>query len=301
MDDLVGIALCLQLLEELPTLKAVFYRDEEVGLIGAKAFNLSFFDDCAYVIEIDRRDNDDFSISMGGVDVNSKEFVTACTPFLKKYKYKESYTSITDVYNLKLRGLNISVTNVSCGYYNPHSSNETVSITDVNNCYCMVFDIICNITNKKYVHNYKPPVYNNPHAYGYNNNQGVIIRYHDMYLDIHNYDKDGYYLYNGLAKTITITESYSYLIDIKAIFNKKTLQYFFLDKWFKGEYDEIQERRINYLLKKIKIQDGGQTFVYNYLYDNWLLEKHAVLYECGENASTYITKATYEEWANYKK
>lgn len=296
MDDKVGVALCLQLLQEVPIIKAIFFKEEETGMMGAKALDLKFLEDCKYAIEIDRRDNDDFSISMAGIEVNSKEFIDDCTPYLEEHYYKKSHTSVTDVYTLKLRGLDISVTNVSCGYYNPHSSSETVNITDVNDCYKFIFDIISNLPNKKYVHKYTPP---KPQFSSFNYSARPIQVF-GMYLDLGIKDADGYYIYQGNTNIVPLPrlENFCYLINNKAFYNKKTCEYLFLDRISTGKADSIEIKKMNFLLQRVELKEGGFTFVYSYIYDRWIIKEKAITTSISKDDFfySYITKSTDAEW-----
>lgn len=298
-DDLVGVSLCLQLLQEIDNIKVVFFRSEEVGTLGSKAIELSFFDDCKYVIQIDRKGNSDFSIDMSGIKINSDDFINDASSFIKKYNYNKSFTSVTDVYTLKLRGLNISVTNVSCGYYNPHCSNETVSITDVNTCYCLVTDLINNLKNKRYIHNYVKPVYN------YNTTNGGST-YYIPYIQSGSFtlnpkisNNEGYYTYKGVQSIIRITNNYSYLANIKALYNKEKNEYIFIDQLLTSK-DAAFVRKGCFLMDRVILKDEkGIEFVYSMIFDSWLPKKEAVVYRIGDKESefrTYITKKTDAFW-----
>jgi hypothetical protein len=65
-------------------------------------------------------------------------------PVLKDYNYKECVGIATDAGCLSKRNVGIACFNISCGYYNPHTSTEYVSIKDVTNCYNVICDIISN-------------------------------------------------------------------------------------------------------------------------------------------------------------
>lgn len=299
MDDLVGVALCIQLLQEMDNIKVVFFRDEESGMMGAKAFNLSFFKDCRYVIEIDRKGYEDFSVKMAGVDANSKEFREDCKKFIEAWDYKEIETSVTDVYTLKLRGLDICVTNVSCGYFDPHFDTETVCITDVNRCYNLVTDIICNLKNKKYVHVYTPPVYS------YNtSNKNQIPRqfmpnstgYGNMTLDVGmKLEGEYYFLKPSAYRFIPVTENVSFLVDSAVFWHKGEREYYIPSDILKLN-DDIKARRIAMYYRFLKVYDNGIKFVYSYPFDRWIKFSDAAEYDYGNGFFVYITKETNERW-----
>ena len=143
-DDLVGVFMCLQLLKDYNFIKVVFFVAEEVGCIGSGACDLSFFDNCMYIGQADRKNNSDFINYSNGVQLFGEEFSTFVAPVLKDYNYKECVGIATDAGCLSKRNVGIACFNISCGYYNPHTSTEYVSIKDVTNCYNVICDIISN-------------------------------------------------------------------------------------------------------------------------------------------------------------
>lgn len=166
-DDKVGIYVCLQLLRTIDNIKVAFFRDEEVGCVGSYAANLDFFKDCRFVLQCDRRGNSDFVNNIYGTPLQSKKFKKAVKPFLKHYGYEPTSGMLTDVYALKQQGLNVSVANMSCGYYNPHSDDETIVFADVENCLDMCYDMCINLTE---VYEHTAPVVSttyNYYGYGY--------------------------------------------------------------------------------------------------------------------------------------
>jgi len=150
-DDLVGVFMCLQLLEDYNFMKVVFFVAEEVGCIGSNACDLSFFDDCMFIGQADRKGNADFINYSNGVQLFGEEFSTFVAPVLKDYNYKECTGIATDAGALSKRNIGIACFNISCGYFNPHSSTEYVSIKDVTNCYNVICDIISN-SDKRFLY-----------------------------------------------------------------------------------------------------------------------------------------------------
>ena len=150
-DDKVGIAICLQALIDFDNIKVAFFRDEEVGCIGSGFADLKWFQDCRFVLQCDRRGNSDFINEIYGTQLQSKQFKKDVRYILTKYGYTPTSGMLTDVYTLKESGLEVSVANISCGYYNPHDDNEIVVFEDVYNCYALVSDIILSM-DKTYKH-----------------------------------------------------------------------------------------------------------------------------------------------------
>lgn len=154
-DDKVGIFITLQCLSKFDNIKAVFFRDEEVGCNGSYNADINFFSDCKFVLQCDRRGNKDFVTSASGVNLSSKLFQSDIKNILKRYGYNFSNGMMTDVMALKEIGIVCSMANISCGYYNPHCIDEYVNIKDVANCLELVMDIIDSLAGYDYPCKYK--------------------------------------------------------------------------------------------------------------------------------------------------
>lgn len=149
-DDKVGVWINLKCLKKFDHIKAVFFVQEEVGCVGSGKCNMEFFNDCRYVVQCDRRNGDDLITSIGGwTQLCSPEFINDIQPSL--FGYKEEQGLITDVGELKDRGLKVSAINLSCGYYEPHTDREFVIKSEVMNCLAFVEHIITTCT-KVYPH-----------------------------------------------------------------------------------------------------------------------------------------------------
>jgi tripeptide aminopeptidase len=158
-DDKVGIFITLQCLNSFDNIKAVFFRDEEIGCIGSYTPDMKFFDNCGFVLQCDRKGNSDFVINASGTELSCKPFRKDIKKILRFHNYKTCNGMMTDVMALKESGIQCSMANVSCGYYNPHSHTEYVNIVDVTNCLLMVKDIIRSLQGNKYICTYNKPVY----------------------------------------------------------------------------------------------------------------------------------------------
>ena len=148
-DDCNGILVALQLLETLPNLKVCFTTQEEIGGKGADvaADNIEFFLDVRYLIQADRRGNDDLITHTNGITSASEKFVEDIQPLMDKYNYSEGTGTFTDV-GVLADELLISGVNVSCGYYNEHTLKENCNISELNNCLNFIYDIIVSLDNQ---------------------------------------------------------------------------------------------------------------------------------------------------------
>ena len=148
-DDKNGIWIILNLLRTESVLKVALFVQEErsgdrSGCRGARACNLSFFDNVKYVIECDRKGASDVvSIGKGETLLCDTSFIPH--DILQKYGYEMVRGGKTDVVELKMRGLDIPVCNVSCGYYNAHKNNEYTIFAELKNCLGFVKEILINL------------------------------------------------------------------------------------------------------------------------------------------------------------
>ena len=154
-DDKVGIYIALECLRTFDDIKVAFFRDEEIGCVGSYVADMTFFEDCRFVLQCDRRGNNDFIVDASGVELSSKWFKEDVYPILTGYGYKFANGMMTDVMALKENGIGCSVANMSCGYYNPHTSQEFVDSLEVENCLDMCKTLIRCCT-KVYGHKHKP-------------------------------------------------------------------------------------------------------------------------------------------------
>lgn len=120
-DDKNGIFCILEMYkrlksDELPS--AVFTVGEESGCIGSSQIDRNFFDDKEYCIVIDRRNNHDL-IYKGSSTLYGIKTPPTFKMFNPQYNYTEG--SISDANHFSAF---VDCMNVSCGYYNPHSSTE---------------------------------------------------------------------------------------------------------------------------------------------------------------------------------
>ena len=118
-DDKNGIWIALKCLRQYPALKLAFFVSEETGCIGSGNARMDFFTDCRFVIEPDRRGYKDIIPLIGWTVLCSDDFLKATG--YENFGYEEAEGMLTDVLELKEKGLAVSCINLSCGYYEPHT------------------------------------------------------------------------------------------------------------------------------------------------------------------------------------
>lgn len=157
-DDKCGIYIALQMMTELPVCKVALFRDEEIGCVGAREADLTFFNDVSFILQGDRRGKKDFVTKANGTELQSKAFIDAATPTLTKFNFVNCrFGASTDVATLASRKVGVCVANASAGYFNPHSHDEYISETDLENTYQMFKDLFATLGGQRWEHT--PPAY----------------------------------------------------------------------------------------------------------------------------------------------
>ena len=116
-DDRCGIYAILQLLEKFKPY-VLFTEDEEIGCVGAeKAIQKINKPNVKYIIEFDRRGKDDCVF----YECGNEKFID----YIESFNFKINYGSYSDISVLG-SAWDIATVNLSCGYYNEHTSREYV-------------------------------------------------------------------------------------------------------------------------------------------------------------------------------
>jgi len=149
-DDKCGIFICLSMLKKFGNIKAFFFSNEEVGMQGSYSLDLEEFKDISYLIEADRKGNSDIITQHFGESLISENFYNYIENIRKKYGYEHTEGIGTDVSSLVEKGLNLSVINVSCGFYNPHTLQEYIILKDVYKAMDFIEDVIKKPNNKQF-------------------------------------------------------------------------------------------------------------------------------------------------------
>ncbi len=128
-------------------------------------------------------------------------FQSDVLPIVTKYGYSFAHGAMTDVMALKELGIQCSMANMSCGYYNPHMDNEYVIINDVFVTLDMVLDIIHELHKNDYNFVSVIKTYKKYSDIGYRSsfNLPPVKSYHNPYYD---WELDDY------NKSFGITSSY---------------------------------------------------------------------------------------------
>lgn len=137
MDNQGGCAIALAVMEDLPVCRAAFTVEEEIGMLGARAMDMSFFDDCAFVFSNDSPDRNRGTHYSSGVQLYSDEFFKEhlqkiCADHGLTDFRSEPFTCILNVRNHRLPdGKHLECLNFGNGGYNAHTDTEYAKFSDV--------------------------------------------------------------------------------------------------------------------------------------------------------------------------
>jgi len=153
-DDKCGIYICLELLRQLDKVKIALFVSEETGCHGSKMLNTDFLKDVGYVTQYDAPGDHLISYScMGTVlfDIDSDFYKIAYNAISEGFQNEMLVQShpYTDIMIMKQKS-DLSCINMSCGYYNMHTANEFVCISDVERAITAGMNMVKNLGLKKY-------------------------------------------------------------------------------------------------------------------------------------------------------
>lgn len=163
-DDKCGIFICLSLLEKLDKVKIGLFVSEETGCHGSSKCNEDFLKDVGYICQYDAPGDHLITEVCSGVRLFEKdgEFISLAHPSIENaFGCEMTFGShpYTDVMQLKKKS-DVSCINMSCGYYNMHSANEFVCISDVERAFQAGLNMVQSLGLKKYEFKHETPNYN---------------------------------------------------------------------------------------------------------------------------------------------
>lgn len=124
-DDRCGVLIIEKIINSGLRPTVIFTEDEEIGCIGASDFIKKH--ECApdglkYIVEFDRANGDDCVF----YSCDNAEF----TEFVESYGFKQNYGSYSDICEIA-PVWGVAAVNISCAYYNPHTTSEYVDMVEL--------------------------------------------------------------------------------------------------------------------------------------------------------------------------
>lgn len=130
-DDKAGIIAIIQLWKAFrqQQFRIIFTTDEETGGVGAKAMDKQRIKDAAWILELDRKNGNNFIQKSGCTRLCSDAFAQK---FIE-LGFKKEQGTFTDVNVFKEYAENVNMANLSIGYYNPHTDSEYLDTVEFDN------------------------------------------------------------------------------------------------------------------------------------------------------------------------
>ena len=151
-DDKLGVYISLQLVKHFDKIKAAFFVEEEIGMLGSKELDKEFFDDVAYVIGWDSPELTRAAWKCSGTQLFTADFYKKhLKPVVSKWGFTDKCfhsEPFTDVIQIREK-TGVMCMNFGNGGYNAHMSTEYLVIEHVDHATGMGMDIIQTIGNKE--------------------------------------------------------------------------------------------------------------------------------------------------------
>ena len=249
-DDKNGIWVALQAARKLDKIKVALFYGEEVGCVGSSCAKMDFFDDCRYVLQVDRKGKSDVVTNISYVDIASQDFIDDLADISKDYGRQETSGAMTDVLELAEKGVGIACINMSCGYYNPHTAKEFTVVSELQETLDFVLDI-CTKMTERYEHEY---TYSRPYDwYDYSDcgkstrprwNQDSLDNYYDSYesTDYKYHRREIYYLILGLLYNVDFDNIDTYKTQVRDIVDG---QFFISESEFDILFSGVENYKYN--------------------------------------------------------
>lgn len=152
MDNQGGACIALAAIDRLGAVKAIFTVEEEIGMLGIKAADMSFFDDAAFVISNDSPDENRATHYSSGVQLYSDSFFKSyLEPICKDHGVtsfrSEPWTCIKHVRQTwkDKDGKHLECLNFGNAGDRPHSDYEGASFKGVCNAEDLLVDLCTKI------------------------------------------------------------------------------------------------------------------------------------------------------------
>jgi len=130
-DDKCGVAVCLEMLDHFDVMKAAFFVEEEIGMMGSKEADEEFFRNVGYAIQFDAPSSNWITEVCSGQRLFDTDFKELITENLSNNGYTSfSNDPFTDV-NQLAKKFDFSCLNLGCGYYRQHTDSEYVIVEEV--------------------------------------------------------------------------------------------------------------------------------------------------------------------------
>lgn len=153
-DDKLGCALALAIIDELPAVKAVFFVEEELCMMGSKQLDERWFDDVGFCLSFDSPERNRSAMSCSGVDLfgglEGEFFRNVLKPVAAAHGVTEfRHEPFTDVLQVREK-TGVKCWNLGNGGRLPHSPVEYLVYEDAVAAYETGLDLLRRIGSRRW-------------------------------------------------------------------------------------------------------------------------------------------------------
>jgi di/tripeptidase len=151
-DDKAGVIIALEVLERIEKGICAFFVEEEIGALGSNNLNYPIMSKGAYAIQFDAPTGSEVCVHSDGVRLFDIDFMDLIYPTLSKFGYSNfvMHRPFTDVSRVRSI-MKYNTLNLGAGYYNFHTKDEYVLISEMENavnCTLEIIDVLSIATEK---------------------------------------------------------------------------------------------------------------------------------------------------------
>ena len=150
-DDKLGCAIALALMDVLPAAKAVFFVEEELGMLGSRQLDVGWFDDVGFCLSFDSPHRNRASRTCSGRLLYSDGFFKEILqPICARHGVsrfnEEPFTDVTQIRDKT----NVMCFNVGNGGQLAHTSSEYLVVEDAQSAYALGKELLDVVGTDKY-------------------------------------------------------------------------------------------------------------------------------------------------------
>ena len=150
-DDKLGCAIALALVDVLPAAKAVFFVEEELGMLGSRQLDVGWFDDVGFCLSFDSPHRNRASRTCSGRLLYSDGFFKEILqPICARHGVsrfnEEPFTDVTQIRDKT----NVMCFNVGNGGQLAHTSSEYLVVEDAQSAYALGKELLDVVGTDKY-------------------------------------------------------------------------------------------------------------------------------------------------------
>lgn len=154
-----GVAICLSVMRKSSCCKCVLFVEEEIGMVGSKSLDVSFFDNVSYVLSWDSPGGNRATKTSAGVPMFTDELFEIIKPIYSSHGVTNwKHEPYTDTVQIVKKTGTCCINAKNGGSMMCHTDKEDASISEMNDSEQLCLDAIAGIPcDRKWKIEYKEP------------------------------------------------------------------------------------------------------------------------------------------------